>query len=76
MPIPAVLIGSFETCEDEIARMLDDLLPKRIEYPRHDGRRVGDAVQNARLVVNAERYCRVMYRGAVALWNLRDSQRR
>ena len=32
-----------------------------------------DAVQNARLVANAERYYRIMYYGSRASWNLRDS---
>ena len=31
-----------------------------------------DAVQNARLVANAERYYRIMYYGSRASWNLRD----
>jgi protein-L-isoaspartate(D-aspartate) O-methyltransferase len=31
-----------------------------------------DAVENARLVANAERYYRAMYRGPTASWNLRD----
>ena len=32
-----------------------------------------DAVQNARLITNAERYYRIMYYGSRASWNLRDS---
>ncbi len=32
-----------------------------------------DAVQNARLVTDAERYYRIMYYGSRASWNLRDS---
>jgi protein-L-isoaspartate(D-aspartate) O-methyltransferase len=39
----------------------------------HDGERFLDAVQNARLVANAERYYRIMYYGSRASWNLRDS---
>ena len=31
-----------------------------------------DAVQNARLIANAERYYRIMYYGSRASWNLRD----
>ena len=38
----------------------------------HDGERFLDAVQNARLVANAERYYRTMYYGSRASWNLRD----
>jgi protein-L-isoaspartate(D-aspartate) O-methyltransferase len=69
----AVLSGAFDACEDEVVAMLHDLLRKRIEYVRRDGARFADAIQNARLVASAERYYRVMYRGAVASWNLRDT---
>jgi erythromycin esterase-like protein len=68
----AVLSGRFEACEEEVVAMLNDLLRKRIEYVRSDGARFADAIQNARLVASAEKYYRVMYRGAVASWNLRD----
>ena len=46
---------------------------KRTTYAEHDGERFLDAVQNARLVANAERYYRIMYYGSRASWNLRDS---
>jgi erythromycin esterase-like protein len=69
----AVLSGAFDACEDEVVAMLDDLLRKRIEYVRRDGARFADAIQNARLVASAEKYYRVMYRGSVASWNLRDT---
>jgi protein-L-isoaspartate(D-aspartate) O-methyltransferase len=52
--------------------MLADLLARRLEYGGRDGDRFLEAVQNARLVANAERYYRVMYYGSVASWNLRD----
>ena len=53
-------------------RALKDLLEKRSAYAEHDGERFLDAVQNARLVANAERYYRIMYYGSRASWNLRD----
>jgi erythromycin esterase-like protein len=68
----AVLSGRFDRCEEEVTSMLRDLLSRRMEYVRRDGRRFADAIQNARLVANAERYYRAMYRGAVSSWNLRD----
>jgi erythromycin esterase-like protein len=68
----AVLAGAFDTCEAEVMEMLEELLRGRLDYLRRDGDRFSDAVQNARLVVSAERYYRVMYRGSVASWNLRD----
>jgi protein-L-isoaspartate(D-aspartate) O-methyltransferase len=52
--------------------MLNDLLGKRRKYAEHDGERFLDAVQNARLVTNAEHYYRIMFYGSRASWNLRD----
>ena len=51
---------------------MKDLLAKRTAYAAQDGERFLDAVQNARLVANAERYYRIMYYGSRASWNLRD----
>ena len=53
--------------------MLAGILARQRQYERHDGERFLDAVQNARLVANAERYYRIMYYGSRASWNLRDS---
>ncbi len=69
----ATLSGQYQTCEPEVTSMLTDLLKKRRAYAEHDGERFLDAVQNARLVANAERYYRIMYYGSRASWNLRDS---
>lgn len=69
----AALTGTYPTCEDEVAKVLVSLLEKHRGYAEHDGERFLDAVQNARLVANAERYYRTMYYGSRASWNLRDS---
>ena len=69
----AALSGSYRTCEREVLHMLTELSKKHREYAEHDGERFLDAVQNARLVANAERYYRVMYYGSRESWNLRDS---
>lgn len=69
----AALSGSYRSCEKEVVRMLKELSTKHHEYAEHDGERFLDAVQNARLVANAERYYRVMYYGSRESWNLRDS---
>jgi protein-L-isoaspartate(D-aspartate) O-methyltransferase len=69
----AALTGSYQTCEREVVSMLTDLMRKQRSYAEHDGERFLDAVQNARLVANAERYYRIMYYGSRASWNLRDS---
>jgi protein-L-isoaspartate(D-aspartate) O-methyltransferase len=68
----AALTGAYQTCEREVVSILLDLMQKRKAYAEHDGERFLDAVQNARLVANAERYYRIMYYGSRASWNLRD----
>ena len=68
----AALTGSYRSCEQPVVHALRDLLEKRLAYAEHDGERFFDAVQNARLVANAERYYRIMYYGSRASWNLRD----
>jgi protein-L-isoaspartate(D-aspartate) O-methyltransferase len=69
----AALTGEYRTCEAEVVRTLEDILRKQGDYAAHDGERFLDAVQNARLVTDAERYYRIMYYGSRASWNLRDS---
>jgi len=69
----AALTGAYPTCEADVVRVLTDLLHKRRDYAERDGERFMDAVQNARLITNAERYYRIMYYGSRASWNLRDS---
>jgi protein-L-isoaspartate(D-aspartate) O-methyltransferase len=69
----AAMRPHFQTCEDAVARMLDYLLQKRLDYTLRDGERFMDAVQNARLVADAERYYRALYRGSRVTWNLRDN---
>lgn len=59
-------------CERQVVRTLTELLEKRLDYLAHDGEAFFDAAQNARLVRAAERYYRIMYRGSVESWNLRD----
>ncbi len=68
----AVLTGGFTGCEDGVVATLTDLLRSRLELIAHDGDAFFDAAQNALVVADAERYYRVMYRGSVASWNLRD----
>lgn len=68
----AVLTGRYRACEEEVVGALKDLMQNRLAYVERDGRRYMDAVQNARLVANAERYYRVMYYGSRDSWNLRD----
>jgi protein-L-isoaspartate(D-aspartate) O-methyltransferase len=68
----AVLVGRYESSEHAVVAMLRDMLARRMDYASRDSDRFFDAVQNARVVANAERYYRAMYYGSVASWNLRD----
>jgi protein-L-isoaspartate(D-aspartate) O-methyltransferase len=69
----AALTGAYRTCEPHVVRMLQDLLRKRSTYAPKDAEQFMDAVQNARLVADAERYYRIMYYGSNESWNLRDT---
>jgi erythromycin esterase-like protein len=69
----AALTGTHRTCEPDVVRILEDLLRKRSTYAAKDAERFMDAVQNARLVADAERYYRIMYYGSRASWTLRDT---
>ena len=64
-------------CEDEVVAELTELRRRAAELLSRDGWAAEDeyffAEQNARLVRNAERYYREMYRGRVSSWNLRDT---
>lgn len=70
-------LGLAESCEEEVVNQLIEIHRRATEYARRDGRVALDdyfyAWQNARLVMNAERYYRSMFRGRVSSWNLRDS---
>ena len=67
----AALSGEYRSCEGEVAGMLEALLTQRIRDDAHD-ESAFDAVQNARLVANAESYYRIMYYGSHRSWNHRD----
>lgn len=69
---PAGGRGRIRACEAEVVATLRDLLRRRLQYTEFDGARYFDAVQNARLVADAEHYYRAMYYGGNESWNLRD----
>jgi protein-L-isoaspartate(D-aspartate) O-methyltransferase len=68
----AAITGRYRVCEREAVAMLRDMAARRLEYTRRDGASFLDAVQNARLIADAERYYRTMYYGSNESWNLRD----
>jgi erythromycin esterase-like protein len=69
-------IAGAEPCEQPAVQQLVELRTQAAELAARDGQLDEDgqfyAEQNARLVVNAERYYRAMFRGGVESWNLRD----
>jgi erythromycin esterase-like protein len=69
-------LGLTKSCEDEVIKELVELQRRAMDYARRDGRAAEDnffeAVQNARVVKNAEEYYRTMFLGDVSSWNLRD----
>ncbi|MGR9091428.1 MAG: protein-L-isoaspartate(D-aspartate) O-methyltransferase [Gammaproteobacteria bacterium] len=69
----AALTGHYRKCEKDVLAILSDIIERRGNYMKHDGERYLDAVQNARLIANAERYYRTMYYGSRVSWNLRDN---
>lgn len=69
----AALSPGYQTCEKPVLEMLNELLRRHRRYAEHDSDRFLDAVQNARLVADAEEYYRTMYYGSHNAWNLRDT---
>jgi protein-L-isoaspartate(D-aspartate) O-methyltransferase len=68
----AALNGRYRSCEVPVGQMLAEIRRKQSDYTPQDGERYFNAMQNAKLVVNAEEYYRSMYYGSRASWNLRD----
>ena len=72
----AASFGLTKPCEDAAVKQLKELQGRTGEYAQGDGQVAEDelfyAEQNARLVKNAEKYYRSMFRGRVSSWNLRD----
>ncbi|WP_395746115.1 erythromycin esterase family protein [Prosthecobacter sp.] len=66
-----------EPCEEKVIMQLLELRQRQEEMLRHGGQHEKEdffsAEQNARLVMNAERYYRAMFYGRDESWNLRDT---
>jgi erythromycin esterase-like protein/predicted phosphoribosyltransferase len=69
-------IAGAEPCEQQVVEQLIELRNMAAEIVSSNGALDEDrhfyAEQNARLVANAERYYRAMFRGGIESWNLRD----
>lgn len=72
----AASFGLTASCEREVVEQLVEMRRRAADYASRDGRVARDeyffAEQNARLVLNAEKYYRTMFHGRVESWNLRD----
>ena len=71
----AAAAGIIESCEDAVIQQLVELRRREAELGAGSDRSSDEfffAEQNARLVLNAERYYRSMFRGRESSWNLRD----
>ncbi|MCA9876524.1 MAG: erythromycin esterase family protein [Thermomicrobiales bacterium] len=70
----ATTAGIAETCENEVVGQLVEMQREagRLAASSGDGDEAFFAVQNARLVRNAEAYYRAMFAGRIPSWNLRD----
>jgi erythromycin esterase-like protein len=69
-------LGLRRSCEEDVIAQLIELRRHAADYAQRDGRVAADAFfaaeQNARVVQNAERYYRTMFRGRDESWNVRD----
>ena len=72
----AATAGLAPSCEDAVIAQLVELQKSAADYATRDGRVAADdlffAEQNARIVLNAERYYRAMFGNRAASWNMRD----
>ncbi len=69
----AASLGLSRSCEREVLEQLRELGQRSLDSAVKDPEELFHALQNARLVRNAEAYYRSMFGGRVASWNLRDS---
>jgi erythromycin esterase-like protein len=67
------LYEGYARCEQPAIEMMRDLMQRNFDCLSEECDEWLDASANARLVRDAERYYRVMYRGAAESWNLRDT---
>jgi protein-L-isoaspartate(D-aspartate) O-methyltransferase len=68
----AALTGAYRSCERDVVAVLHALHGERLRDLRRSDERLFEALQNARVVADAEAYYRVMYYGSAESWNLRD----
>ena len=67
------LYEGYARCEQAVMEMMRDLIKVNFDCLSEECDEWLDAASNARLIRDAERYYRVMFRGAAESWNLRDT---
>lgn len=67
-----VTSGRMRDCEENVIQILVGLLDERAQLEPKGRLDYLGALQNAKLIANAEQYYRAMYRSPTASWNLRD----
>jgi len=72
----ATSFGLSKDCEDEVVSQLVEMQKRAADLVKRDGPLDPEAFfaaeQNARVVANAERYYRAMFKSRAGSWNLRD----
>lgn len=72
----ATTLGISPSCEREVIRQLVELQQRRFDYLKRDGYVADEdffcAEQNAKLVIDAEKYYRTIFQERTASWNIRD----
>lgn len=72
----AAAFGITPACEKQAVEQLVELRMRASDYMKNDGFAAGEeyfcAEQNAKVVLDSEKYYREMFRGRVSSWNLRD----
>jgi len=68
----AAAFGLEQQQEAEVLAVLNDLFKRRLHVAQGEREIAFDAEQNARVVANAEKYYRSMFKPKNASWNLRD----
>jgi erythromycin esterase-like protein len=72
----ATTLGLTKDCEDEVVSQLVEMQKRAADLAKRDGHLDPEAFfaaeQNARVVANAERYYREMFKSQAGSWNLRD----
>lgn len=61
-----------ESCESDVVALLQEVRSRALAAAEHHDDDAFDAMQNAEVAANAERYYRVMVSGSRESWNVRD----